>query len=149
MRHLKVKYFFIILIFVIFAASCISDKMSDRAMFSLGDFSIVMIATMVVGLSAIVGFIFLIYILAKQYHTRVLTMINKGIYKPRPVNWQLLMLTIGCILIFIAPGATLLLIVEEELLTGIGAGLLLFLGGIALLIARKLLVKHLSEKFDK
>ena len=150
MRHLKVKYVLIILIFVIITASCIKDEMADQDMFNLGSLSIVtMIAIMVVGLSAIVGFFFLIYMLAKQYQERAMKMIDKGIYKPRPVNWQLLMLTVGCILIFIAPGVTLLLIGEESLLTGIGAGLLLFFGGIALLLARKLAIKYLPEKFDK
>ncbi|MCP5048538.1 MAG: hypothetical protein GY940_15315, partial [bacterium] len=99
--------------------------------------------SLLIPIAAIIGFSVLIYHLVKLRHFRIMEMIAKGTYNPKPWNWRLILLLLAVLLTVTGPGVTLLSIEEVGLLKAIGVGLLMFLGGIGLLVSRKFWMKYL------
>ena len=110
---------------------------------SLDKLTWISIATMLVGITALVVFVILIYKLLKIRNARIMAMISKGIYQPKPKDWPMILLLVGIVLIFISPAVALLTIAGEGLLKGIGISLICFLGGAAILVFRHLAREYL------
>ena len=101
---------------------------------------------MLVGITTIIGFVWLIFKVVKLYHIRIMTMIEKGIYQYQPANWPLILLCIGVVAIFISIPVSILVYLENNILIAVGIGLLLILGGTGILVFRKLAKKDMSHR---
>ncbi len=124
------------LVMVLITAGCDYNNPTDFSKWDLSGLPAIVILTLLIPITAFIAFSVLLYHLVKLNHARKMAMIGKGIYKPKPKDWPLILLFVGIVLIFASPGAALLTIAEEGLLEGIGGGLLCFLGGIAVLVFR-------------
>jgi len=71
--------------------------------------TIVLVFGTMIPISAIVGFFVFIGLLVKNHNKKVMAMIEKGIYEPKPSNfkWDILLLFIGIILAFVGPGVSI------------------------------------------
>ena len=132
-----------VLVIVLMSAGCDYTDPTDLSTWDLSSLPAIVIFTLLIPITAFIAFAVLIYYLIKLRHAGKMAMISKGIYKPTPKNWQLILLFVGIALIFVAPGTALLLIAEEGLLEGIGGGLLCLLGGAAVLVFRHLAREYL------
>lgn len=104
---------------------------------------------MLVAVTALIMFVILIIQLFKMRQARIMAMIDKGIYQPKPIDWKLLLLLAGIILLATTPGVVLLVIVYEGLYTGIGVGLIMLFGGVGMLVFRHLAREYLPSPSEK
>jgi len=99
--------------------------------------TIVLVFALLVPISAIIGFFVFIGLLVKHHNKKVLAMIEKGIYEPKPLNfkWEILLLFIGIILSFAGPGVSLTVVGFAGLETwAVMTGLIPLCLGIALIV---------------
>jgi Ca2+/H+ antiporter len=149
MKDSTKNYILIGMVVVLGIAACVPARNADPSQFNWNNIALFGMFVMLIPITAIIAFSMLIYHLARQRHARIMAMISKGTYEHKPLNWRLILLFVGVFLIFVAPGAALLMTVEESLLEGIGLGILLFLGGIGILVFRHLGMKYLPPLDDQ
>ncbi|MBN2544249.1 MAG: hypothetical protein JXB50_00540 [Spirochaetes bacterium] len=99
--------------------------------------TIVLVFGTMIPISAIIGFFVFISLLIKHHNKKILALIEKGIYEPKPVNfkWEILLLFIGVILAFVGPGVSLTVIGFYGIETwAVMTGMIPFCLGLALII---------------
>lgn len=143
MKDSTKNYILIGMLLLLGIAACIPPGNADPSQFNWNNIALVGIFMFLIPITAIIAFSMLIYHLARQRHARIMAMISKGTYEHRPLNWKLILLLVGVLLIFVAPGVALLTTANESLLEGIGLGVLLSFVGIGILVFRHLGMKYL------
>jgi hypothetical protein len=142
----------ILLALILLSIACISPQNPDpgtkiHAWNSIANSIALMWGSiMLVGITTIIGFVWLIFKVVKLYHVRIMAMIEKGIYQYQPANWPLILLCIGIVAIFISVPVSILVYLENDILVAVAIGLLLIMGGTGILVFRKLLEKDISHR---
>lgn len=136
---MKAKEYLLIaaaLVMVLISIACDYTDPTDFSKWDLSGLPIIIVFTLLIPITGLIAFAVLIYHLIKLRHARIMAMIGKGTYKPKPKDWPLILLLAGIVAVFASPGVALLVIAEEGVLVGIGSGLLCLLGGAAILVFR-------------
>jgi protein-S-isoprenylcysteine O-methyltransferase Ste14 len=149
MKDSTKNYILIGMVVLLGIAACVHMQNQDPAGIVWSSIPMIGVAIFLIPITALIAFSVLIYQLLRLRNARIMAMISKGIYEHKPWNWKLILLLVGVLLLFIAPGAALLMTAEESLLKGIGLGILLFFIGIGILVFRQLAYRYLPPLDDQ
>ena len=133
------------LVMVLITAGCEYTDFTDPVTWDLSSLPIIVIFTLLIPITALIAFTVLIYKLIKLRHARIMAMIAKGTYKPRPKDWRLILQLVGIGLIFLSPFAALMTMMEEGLSKGIASGFAALLAGIGTLVFRRVAWDYLPK----
>lgn len=149
MKDSTKNYFLIGITVLLSIAACVPIENQDPSGMFWSSLPMIGVAIFLIPITALIAFSILIYQLVRLRNARIMAMISKGIYEHKPLNWKLILLLIGVLLIFAGPGVALLVTAQESLLEGVGTGLLMILGGIGVLVFRQLALKYLPPLSDE
>jgi hypothetical protein len=129
--------------------NAVAERIKEYGVKDLFPPTIVMVISVLIPIFAVIGFFLVLYVFISLYHKKVMAMIEKGTYSPRPVNirWDLICLLIGLIFIFIGPGISLTVSAFFGIrMWSLATGSIPLLMGVAFLIFYKFLKKQKNVK---
>jgi small-conductance mechanosensitive channel len=129
--------------------SAIAERVREHGIKDLFPPTIVMVIGVFIPIIAITGIFLVLVIFIGLYYKKVMAMIEKGTYSPKPIHvrWDLICLLLGIILVFVGPGISVTASAFFGMrLWTIASGLIPLLVGIAFLIFYKFLKKQIKVK---
>ncbi len=129
--------------------NAVAERIKEHGLKDFFPPTIVMVVGNLIPIFGVIGFFLVLYIFISLYHKKVMAMIDKGTYEPKPINirWDHICLLIGLVFVFLGPGISLTVSAFFGVrFWSITTGSIPFLVGIAFLIFYGFLKKQKSVK---